>query len=75
MKKEQYVPIAVWVAAVICLVSCYNFEKTAGKTGAVDYNVITIDGCQYLEMATYGHLIVTHKGDCTNRIHICRVEQ
>jgi len=54
--------------------SCYKFDKqtaASASNGAVDYNVVVIDNCQYLEMATYGRLIVTHKGDCTNSIH-CR---
>jgi len=34
-----------------------------------NYRIINIDGCEYIEMNTYGHIIVTHKGNCTNCIH------
>lgn len=39
-----------------------------------DYNVIVIDGCEYLEYmdypnTTYGVYSLTHKGNCKARIH------
>ena len=42
---------------------------------SINYNVILIDGCQYLEMRTYMYSIVTHKGDCTNKIHCRQMEE
>jgi len=68
--------IAVVIGVSVMFVSCYRYEKTAPTPNAgVDYNVILIDGCQYLEMKTYMYSIVTHKGDCTNKIHCRQVEE
>ncbi|MCA9351764.1 hypothetical protein KC929_03230 [Patescibacteria group bacterium] len=37
------------------------------------YNIITIDGCEYLQYATaYGYMNVTHKGNCKNVEHACK---
>lgn len=34
--------------------------------GIATYNVVAIDGCQYLQFTTADF---THKGNCTNELH------
>lgn len=38
------------------------------ETG-INYAVVVIDGCQYLQFKTDFYDAITHKGNCTNAIH------
>jgi hypothetical protein len=51
--------------------------KPAIKTDyGVKYTIEVVDGCQYLKSHTHnGWDVLTHKGNCTNKIHIYAVER
>lgn len=52
--------------AAILLAAAHDSRQALQRTDSV----ILIDGCQYIEFRTYyGYIGVTHKGNCTNRIH------
>jgi hypothetical protein len=39
--------------------------------GGDTYKVVVFDGCQYIKTSQHiGYGILSHKGNCTNRIHI-----
>jgi predicted transporter len=44
--------------------------KTTTASNGSEFEVITIEGCEYLKFYTYGFShVYTHKGNCTNIIH------
>ena len=54
--------------ALIILTGCVEHKYRAEDGTA--YDIVIIDGCQYLKFYSYGgHDAVTHKGDCNNPIH------
>ncbi len=69
--------IIVMLLAIIVvpmlLVSCSREAtryESPGVLFGVNYTVYVIDGCEYIR---YGSAL-THKGNCTNSIHIYRME-
>lgn len=59
---------------IICIaltfIGCSRGEQLKNKNKMEKYDVITIDGCKYLQYGTsFGYLEITHKGDCSNSIH------
>lgn len=46
----------------------------SGEGYDLNYNVINIDGCQYIWFVHYHRAAISHKGDCTNSIHIYNKE-
>lgn len=61
---------AACIALILICGGCYSSPHKDKTTGTgVDYTVISIDGCQYLQFHTYYYEAITHKGDCTNLIH------
>lgn len=51
---------------VLCLVGCDDFNK---ESDSFHYKIINIEGCEYIAFHTYGATSITHKGDCTNKVH------
>ena len=50
-----------------------NIEKIKISHTIQGAKIVTLEGCEYLEMpTTYGYNIYSHKGNCTNNIHIYR---
>ena len=39
----------------------YNYKE--------QYQIITIDSCEYIEKDSYNGIVLTHKGNCKNPIH------
>jgi hypothetical protein len=70
--KKQFIVVGICAS---CLISCHKELQQGGVTKNGEFKIVIIDGCQYILMATSDPNVVTHKGDCTNRIHIYRVEQ
>lgn len=46
----------------------YNIYQK-GFASSVTYNVVEIDGCEYLFHCGGGSLSITHKGNCKNKTH------
>ena len=65
--------LAVACSVLLGLSGCENPEGSRTSGGSKSYNVVVIDGCEYIE-CDYGFLdqrvySLTHKGNCTNKIH------
>jgi hypothetical protein len=43
--------------------------KVAFSNSPINYQVITIDSCEYILMDGFHEMSLTHKGDCKNPIH------
>ncbi len=55
------------------LTSCTRGDELKNSNKFKDYDVIEIDGCEYIQYGvSYGFLEITHKGDCKNEIHACK---
>ena len=40
-----------------------------------EYGVTIVDGCEYIRSpSAHGQYVLTHKGNCTNTIHVYRME-
>jgi len=66
----HYALYTLLVAGV--LTSCTRGDQLRNYNKFVDYDVIEIDGCEYIQYGvSYGFLEITHKGDCKNVIHAC----
>ena len=51
-------------------------EKTTASNSEFETKTIIIDGCEYLAFKdSHGSLIITHKGNCNNPIHVYRTEK
>ena len=58
-----------FIAVVICFCSCAKSDfKTKNNGHIYSFDVIEIDGCEYLVSPSK----LTHKGNCKNTIHNCR---
>lgn len=53
------------LSLVVLGAGCYN-NVVQTPAGIATYNVVAIDGCQYLQFTTADF---THKGNCTNELH------
>lgn len=52
--------------------ACTRGDELKNANSFKDYEVIEIDGCEYIQYGTsYGFLEITHKGNCKNAIHAC----
>lgn len=74
------VALALFGAGAI-LAGCNQMEKrdsglpVVHSSGGGTYKVTTVDGCEYIAFYTKdGWWVLTHKGNCTNRIHIYRTD-
>lgn len=48
-----------------------NVNNTIKNTWDVKYKILVIDGCEYIATpSAYQYTSITHKGNCTNSIHI-----
>ena len=61
------------VIACVCLLllavaGCFGDEET--DTSVSGLNIVTRDGCEYIKNITLYGYVYTHKGNCTNSIHI-----
>lgn len=62
----------LFLFVLFCCIGCDDFHnhRSGGKGfNSFYYAVTVIDGCQYLQFPIYMGESVTHKGDCTNKIH------
>lgn len=75
MKKfnlKNSVAIVVYAMLVVGVSSCSRCDKLKNVNEFERYEVIEIDGCEYIQYCSaYGTLHVTHKGNCKNIIHAC----
>jgi hypothetical protein len=56
----------------VVLTSCTKGDELKNRNKFKNYDVIEIDGCEYIEYGvSNGYLEITHKGDCKNKIHDC----
>jgi hypothetical protein len=70
------------ILVLLALTGCHNQREkndgdlpTVRSEGGGTYAVTTIEGCQYIACYTHnGFWVVTHKGNCTNSIHVYRME-
>lgn len=64
------------IATVNPSTNYYGIQRSCGATNDVDrFRLVVIDGCEYLyQFAGGGASALTHKGNCTNSIHIYRAE-
>lgn len=54
------------------LSSCTKGDELQNQNTFKNYEVIEIDGCQYINWGvSYGYMNITHKGDCKNPKHTC----
>lgn len=63
------------LAAIFSLSSCVEDDRPEGsRTTKNNYDIVVIDGCEYIEFdCGYAQCRVyslTHKGNCSNPIHI-----
>jgi hypothetical protein len=63
------------ILLVILFTSCTTPEGSKIEETQKNYKIKTIDNCQYIEF-DYGIFdnrvySLTHKGDCTNAVHVC----
>lgn len=69
--------VVVAILAIIMTFGCtraFKSNKTISSTGEL-YAIRVIEGCEYIATRTYlGYETLCHKGNCTNSIHIYRVE-
>lgn len=69
-KKLSYALYTLLVAGVFT--ACTRGDELKNINSFKDYEVIEIDGCEYIQYGTsYGLLEITHKGNCNNEIHDC----
>ena len=62
-------PIGTFVlfTSILLLTSCHGDTETYDRN---DFDIIEIDGCQYIKInSAYGGWMA-HKGNCNNQIHI-----
>lgn len=79
----EIVMLLILILLVIGLVYAVNRKSTyntvKGETvseSPIDAKVIVIDKCEYLMYRSYnGVAEVTHKGNCSNPIHVYRTEK
>lgn len=60
------------------LAGCDSYDRTSDPTSPlprIQYRVVTIEGCEYLAYHGYCAEHFTHKGNCTNRIHLIAENQ
>lgn len=50
------------------------YIKRPAPKAALKADVVAIGGCEYIVIECGGVAIPTHKGDCTNSIHLYRYE-
>lgn len=69
---REHLPIALVV--VILLVVAYfltEHQSSPNKLAQRVYEAVEIEGCEYIINQTpYGTSVLTHKGNCKNKIHI-----
>ena len=66
--KLSYALYILLVAGVFT--SCTRGDELRNNNSFKDYDVIEIEGCEYIQYGTsYGALEITHKGNCKNEIH------
>lgn len=66
----RYALYTLLVAGVFT--SCTRGNELRNNNIFKDYDVIEIEGCEYIQYGTsYGALEITHKGNCKNEIHAC----
>jgi hypothetical protein len=84
---KKLIKIIIISFIVICFYSCLNENNNKYKVNTdtindeyyikyrdvtIRYNIIIIDGCEYLVGSTnntYGGYFLTHKGNCKNPLH------
>lgn len=65
-KPLKAVPVIALLVIGFTFTSCHGDSYTYDRDG---YDIITIDGCEYVAM-TYGESgYLAHKGNCKNTIH------
>jgi len=65
----------VFIVPIVCffLVGC---SQKSLQDELNETSIIKLDGCEYLACRTHaGWMVYTHKGDCSNPIHIYNVEK
>lgn len=63
--------ICVGVILAFCILETFQAASNTKPIKRELNNTIVIDGCQYLTYSTYQNFMgITHKGNCTNSIHI-----
>jgi competence protein ComGC len=72
--KELIILLVIVVLLLLAVGSCsYKQQRKQAEKGA--YAVAVVEGCQYLMCPSYyGYFVLSHKGNCTNSIHIYRAE-
>jgi len=75
IKSAAIMLSAIPMLAVIpsgCNPDLPEYNSGTGKGQVVTAN---IEGCEYIVSTTYaGHNVYSHKGNCTNGIHLYRIE-
>jgi hypothetical protein len=62
--------LALFVAvAGILFVAVASILAGCDAPNAAYYEIVKIDGCQYIHTHTYREHYLTHKSDCNNPIH------
>jgi hypothetical protein len=66
-----------YILLLLVLISCGEGPPTAKRQTADGYDVIELDGCEYIEIkyclgCSGGYYSLTHKGNCKNSIHVCK---
>ena len=74
MGKIRYI---VYTAILICCIAILSLVSWSIKTeddgttrsGELEFEIIKVDGCQYITTVVLDDRLFTHKGDCNNPIH------
>jgi hypothetical protein len=67
----------ILIVVLITTMIYYGCQTPGGEREDKDgYSIVVIDSCEYIEVsylvgAQSGYYSLTHKGNCTNRIHKC----
>lgn len=73
--KLTILGVIILLTGMVLLGCTPNPSRRASTSEGREYPVTVIDGCEYLLCGTaHGFYVPVHKGNCTNSIHVYRVE-
>ena len=58
-----------------CMPESDKPQVTLPRCGKVNYEIVHLDGCEYIYLIRGETYILTHKGDCKNPMHAYRLEK
>ena len=53
----------------------YTTVRFGGELVKCNYDIISIDGCEYIQIGAGNTMSIAHRGNCKNPIHIYNIEK